>query len=710
MSRRIAALLLCFVLTAAFVPLCVRAEGEINLASGLPYTVMTGEPVTGSYGRFTENGVEFDVDKGQLTDSTTALLSEASAGWYRAFRAKSRLVSFDLGSICAVSGVKAGFLNVKNSGVYAPRYVNVYLSHDGENYTKIYEYLNDFPIWNTVPARCDIDFTLDRTYAARYVRIEFCTDIFCYCDEIQIMGKKTPDGTESDFTDSDPAEAKGYFKSLAGVSDVIKIYNGYYKSDRDTGLNTEEELLPYVAYLSQNGEIRDTMFDSVAFVPCHTDYPSGGRLVKTNGKPGAVMSDWELYHDMTFAEGYDLHALDATVGKVYEELGREGKFKVFLTMPYPTVLDGDFGDIDGDGVPEKCATLADRTAICAWYADKCVDSFAEAKFANLELAGFYWYREEVNYSDSDHEAELVSAVTAYVRSKKLVTLFDPFYLSTGYDHWQSLGFDGAVMQPNAAFYTGPDGYFKIEMLSEFAVSAYNNNVGVEIETEEPLLFTGNDYLKYGRDYESYLYYGCKTGYMDSLKTYYQGAGPGTFYLLCNAGTATPKGIYLRRLYDLTYRFIKGEYENAPPTFTVEDFETVSGAKRTVVDISVTDDDSYWGDVEILFPRMPEHGDVAAASSKHTLVYYADADFVGEDSFTVVVSDGFNRSEEVTVHVTVLSPEPAESSAVPSDPSESSDSDPAPASVPLWLIITLSALGAAVVIVAAILTAKRLKKK
>ena len=77
MSKRIAALLLCFVLTAAFVPLCVRAEGEINLASGLPYTVMTGEPVTGSYGRFTENGVEFDVNKGQLTDSTTALLSEA---------------------------------------------------------------------------------------------------------------------------------------------------------------------------------------------------------------------------------------------------------------------------------------------------------------------------------------------------------------------------------------------------------------------------------------------------------------------------------------------------------------------------------------------------------------------------------------------------------------------------------------------------------
>lgn len=89
------------------------------------------------------------------------------------------------------------------------------------------------------------------------------------------------------------------------------------------------------------------MFDAVAFVPCHGDYPSGGRLVKTNGRPGAVMSDWLLYLDNTFAEGLNLDALDKTVARGNEALGRDTPCKVFLTMPYPLTQDKPFGDIDG---------------------------------------------------------------------------------------------------------------------------------------------------------------------------------------------------------------------------------------------------------------------------------------------------------------------------------------------------------------------------
>lgn len=689
------------------ISLPVSAENEINLVEGLEYSIETGEPVTMSHGNFSEDGTDFDVDNGQLTDGKTATNNTSSEGWYRAFRSQSRIVGFDLGTICAVSRIEAGFLHAKAPAVYAPRYINVYLSDDGENYGTAIEYQTEYPLSSNVTERCDFAVELDGIYSARYVKVEFCCDIFAYCDEIRVIGSKTPDGTEKKVTPDNQSQSGGYFKELDGVTDIIKLYNGYYAPDDTVGILEESDILPYVAYLDTNGGIAGLMFDSVAFVPCHGDYPSGGRLVKTNGKPGAVMSDWELYFDYTFREGQDLHALDAVVGKVYGELGLKGKYPVYLTLPYPTVTESPFGDIDGDGLDEYCITLDERLAIVKWFADKCIRAFEDSDFENIELAGFYWLREEVNYSDSDHEDKLVIEINKYIEKKHLNTIFDAFYLSVGFDHWESLGFDGAVMQPNVAFsdvYT----YFELGMLEEFAQSAYGNNIGVEIETNEPSFFRGDDYLTAGFNYESYLYYGSKTGYMNSFKTYYQGANPGSFYDFCYADITTPRGIYLRRLYDLTYSFIHNVYKNEAPVVSVNDIELVAGDSRVMADISIVDSDSYWGDIQVEFPNAPKNGIVTVAASKKTLVYRADDGFVGEDSFTIRVSDGFNTSEEITVKVTVTAPEISESA-----PDVNSESDPTVdvghGEVPLWLIILLSVLVLAIIAVAAVMVIKHKNK-
>ncbi|MBQ9848583.1 MAG: DUF4855 domain-containing protein [Clostridia bacterium] len=709
MHKRIAFVLALLLLISPFAVAASAEEDEINLASGLEYIIETGEPVEYSYSNFIENGVEFDVDEGQLTDGKTALVSESSSGWYRAFRAKSRMITFDLGDVCAVSRIEASFLHLKNSGIYAPRYINVYLSDDGTEYGVAAEHETEFPLHSTEPARYEAVVELKKTYSARYVRVEFCCDIFAFCDEIEIYGSRELSGSEAKVRPQAKTEPAGYLKSLAGVTDIIKIYNGYYSPSPEIGIISEEDLLPYIAYINTSGEIAGLMFDSVAFVPCHGDYPSGGRLVKTNGKPGAIMSDWELYFEHTFKEGQDLDALDNVVGRVYGELGINKKFKVFLTLPYPTVMDKAFGDIDSDGLDEYCKTLDERVAIVKWFADKCISRFKENKYENIELAGFYWLREEVNYSDSDHEAELVKQINKYIDKKKLVSLFDPFYLSVGYDHWEELGFSGAVMQPNVAF--DVSSYFELSMLGEFAVTASENYLGVEIETDEPYAFRGDDYAEAGRNYESYLYYGYKTGYMNSLKTYYQGAGPGSIYDFCYSDISTPKGIYLRRLYDLTYSFINGTYKNLAPEVSVSDIEMVSGDKRSMVDIVITDPDSYWENVSIEFPTMPQHGRVASAAGKKTLIYSPDENFVGEDSFTVIVSDGFNYSEEITVKVTVSEPQSsvgAESSQ-PNGNENSGDNQQTDKGTPVWLIILISVLGAAIVAVAAAMIIKQAKK-
>ncbi|MBR5780173.1 MAG: DUF4855 domain-containing protein [Clostridia bacterium] len=685
------------------------AQTEENLVAGMEYTVESGEPTTMSYDNYVENGVKFDEDKGQLTDGKFAPVSESSEIWYKAFRSQSRLITFDLKSNCAITRIKASFFHNRPSGVYAPRYINVYLSDDGVNYQTVKKCDTDFDLTVSKASRYEFETALDESYSARYVKIEFSSDIFTFCDEIEVLGSKTLSGNEKSVTPDAQTDPKGYFESLDGVSDVIKLYNGYYAPHPEKAVLTEEGLLPYVGYVDTTGLVKGMMFDAVAFVPCHGDYPSGGRLVKTNGKPGAVMSDWELYFDCTFKEGQDIEALDKVVGRVYAELGIKDKYKVFLTMPYPTVLDKPFGDIDGDGIAENCKTLEERTAIIKWFADKCINAFAEKNYKNLELAGFYWYREEVNYSDSDHEVELVKAFNEYAESKKLRTIFDPFYLSTGFDHWEELGFSSAVMQPNVAF-TNKD-YFEIGMLGEFAQSVYNNHLGVEIETNEPSYFRGDDYMTAGYNYESYLYYGAKTGYMNSFKTYYQGAGPGSFYDFCYADTKTPRGIYLRRLYDLTFNFIHGTYSNVAPKVTVGDMELTEGDSRGMVDIVIDDADSYGGDIKIEFPSEPKNGSVTAAANKKSLIYRAYRGFVGEDSFTVVVTDGFNRSEEITVNVKVL---PLETSGEETDTESESSLDNTvtePADdkgMPIWLIALLAALGLAIVAVAAVMIFKHKK--
>lgn len=709
MYKKTAFILACFLLVPLFVFASSAEQEEINLASGLKYTIETGEPVEYSYSGYVENGVEFDIDEGQLTDGKTALLSESSSGWYRAFRAQSRLVTFDLGEVCAISRIRADFLHVKNSGIYAPRYINVFLSDDGNAFGVAAEKTLDFPLYSEEPSRFEAVVELNKTYSARYVKVEFCCDIFAFCDEISIIGSRELSGREAKVRPQTASEPAGYLRSLAGVTDIIKIYNGYYAPSPETGIISEEDLLPYIAYINVSGEIAGTMFDSLAFVPCHGDYPSGGRLVKTNGKPGAVMSDWELYFEYTFKEGQDLDALDRVVGRVYGELGINKKFKVFLTLPYPTVMDNAFGDIDSDGLDEYCKTLEDRLTIVKWYADKCIAQFRKNNYSNIELAGFYWLREEVNYSDSNHEAELVRAVNKYIDKKKLVSLFDPFYLSTGYDHWEELGFSGAVMQPNVAFPVSS--YFEIPMLGEFAETAAEKYLGVEIETNEPSVFRGDGYAEAGKNYESYLYYGYKTGYMNSLKTYYQGAGPGALYDFCYSDISTPKGIYLRRLYDLTYSFIKQTYKNLAPEVSVSDIEMVSGDKRATIDITINDPDSYWNNISVEFPAQPQHGRVASAAGNRKLVYSPDDGFVGNDSFTVMVSDGFNYSEEITVNVIVAEPDGGIGSELSqANVSEySNDRFQTEKGTPIWLIVLISILGAAIIAVAAAMIVKQAKK-
>ncbi len=706
MKKRITAFFLAFLINCIFLPnLSVFAVGEVNLAKDVKYSVSTGEPITLSYSGFSENGEKFETDNGQLSDGKLASASRDEGAWYRAYRGKSRTVVFDLSERVAVTGIKASFLNDKNEKITAPRYIKIFLSDDGVRYASASEQTIDYNSNVDEPTRAEFAVKLLRTYAARYVKIEYSVDVFSYCDEIEILGRKMLNGRETKVNPTNATQSSSFLTSVSGVTSIVKLNNGYIEDTSDISF-TEEKLLPYVAYVGINGELTGKMFDSILLSPFKTAYPSGGTLFADVEK-SAVMSDFELYFDYIFKDGGDLSVLDQTVGKAYAALGIKDKFKVFLSLPYPNVSETPFGDINSDGSDENSKTREERTAIAKWYINKCISAFLNNEYKNLTLAGFSWCCDEVEFSNSDHELEFIQNVNRYITQKRVQPILSFGYLHGGFDMWKELRFGGALMSSG---YSDPENGFPREMLAEYSGTLKNNSLGTEIELPSESRFGGDDYESACTEYENNLFYGYKTGYMASLKMFSE-SGDSAMNLFCRSDISTPKGIYLRRLYDMTYSFLRNTYKNKAPTISVSDLELIYGEERIMTEITVEDSDSHWDDLLIQFTEKPKNGKVTVSADKTTLIFHPDTGFIGEDSFSVRVTDGFNVSDEIKVTVTVkndavsdtLSPETSDS-----DMNESPNEEEK-ISVPPWLMILVIVLMSAMIAVAVAVIIKSLKK-
>ena len=107
-----------------------------------------------------------------------------------------------------------------------------------------------------------------------------------------------------------------------------------------------------VAYIDGNGVPKDVMFDSFLFLYNNAAFPSGGLPYKNNTK-----SDWEWVLSDLFEDGSNIKALNEAAGQVKESLGLSDdfKYKVTMTIYYPTKDFENFGDIDNDYIIGKVA-------------------------------------------------------------------------------------------------------------------------------------------------------------------------------------------------------------------------------------------------------------------------------------------------------------------------------------------------------------------
>ncbi len=534
-------------------------SGMVNLSRGEPYSITPLFSTKYSFSAPSFNPSEGTYhNSGQLTDGLLGSSTKYNDGQWQGYaRGGARTIILDMGRVNTVEQIQERFIQIAESDIYFPRRVTYSLSMNDSDWAVVGTVNSAVPpTSNTISTQTYKLSHLDDE--ARYVKMTFPVDIWVFADEFQVFGKKgiavgavVPRAIRAQRRVYTNAYCPPGSPEVGGTRDMVLIPNGYYKSKPSLGEISVDQLIPYVGYETRSGKITDFMFDAFLFTP-FGNAPSGG-VYGANLKKPTVLSDWTYYLNNTFNPQYNLSALNIATEKVKQILRKpDYKTKVEIAIPFPTPSATNFGDINGDGHSENLSNLSDRENVVKWYINQVMTRWNRAHFTNLKLVGFYWLQEQWFFVEGKKETALLRYTGHYVRSLGKVLNWIPFYQADGIEHWHSLGFDGAWLQPNYCFST-----FPVQELGEAANLSKKLGMGIEIEIHWDALT--NDTLR--AKYYSYLNWGLKKGYMtQAAHAYYQNAGPGTFFQSCMS-----KNPAIREVYDKTYEFIKGTYTRTSVT-------------------------------------------------------------------------------------------------------------------------------------------------
>ena len=381
--------------------------------------------------------------------------------------------------------------------------------------------------------------------------------------------------------------------------------------------------MPMVAYLDENGNVKDTFLDGFLYLPRHP-LPSGIAPHKETLK-----SDWEWLFETTFhgVEGFD--RLNELVGEVKQTLNRpDYKVQVYATILTVLETQTDFGDVDGDGVSENCYYEADRDKVVRWFVSKCLDEFEKGNYEHLEFGGFYWMHEEVVISE---QGEQILAQTAdIVHDMGSYFIWIPYYCAPRYYIGNDLGFDLVNMQANMVFDLNTPAW----RMDSAAILAKLRGMSVEMEHTWQATYDS----RYAKRYLEYLNKGYEYGYHEAINIFYDDGG--------NFSTmGFSKDTLCRIQYDATYHYTKGDLKVCPDVMETVKAET---GKNTVLYSELTNEAPY---AEFSVASMPEHGTVSV-SDDGSFAYYPDKDYTGTDRFTYTYNNLLGESEECVVDITV----------------------------------------------------------
>ncbi len=567
-----------------------------------------------------------------LTDGKRGGSNYADTAYFHITKGVKRYFVYDLGRLSEISKAVVGAYVFSEYGISYPDSIAVLLSEDGLVWqTVIYKTAAEFP--NAVNTRADISLDFAAAYKARFVKFALTVSSHIWLDEFEVWGtKEVTASAKTPKPDQNADFDKGYPSpdSLAGCENILLAYN--YKTENvAVGRTTKAGYLPYVGYYGNDGVLSDYFFDAYLYLPCMTVCPSGGRLYSGSDTP-SVMTDWLDYENDVFYENANVRALEEAVGEVKNALGDGGyQVKVFLSVFNPDVKCKAFGDINGDGKSEDMSVLADRKAVVKWWIDRQIDKYDSFAFANQKLVGFYWYDEALDLANQLNKETLLYALD-YIHSLGYLAIWIPYFQASGYTQWEKLGFDAANMQPNYMF----NAERTEQVLYDNATLAKLYGMGVEIEISGTALTTA----EYHDRYMAYLRVGAECGYMNSIKMYYQDAGPGVFYAAYKS-----ENPYIREIYDMTYKYAKSKLEVSGLKVSETAFDAVTGTQYKG-QITLEGETPFSAAVS----KCAKYGRVAV-SGDGKIIYTPMENFIGTDTFTVEISAGIITKEVIfTVNV------------------------------------------------------------
>lgn len=597
-----------------------EASGEYkNLILNKTQQIITAsEPTKGSYANNTK------VDSTLMTDGKKAATNDIHNGSFFKFcEGGGRIVIYDLEHISAVDKFTASFTQNFDWAVKAPETVQVCVSIDGSNW---YE-AGVMQRKSELAAVQSYELKLSKKVKARYVVFNFAVGAWAGCDEIEVFGTTSISGA------SEPSkyEKKTLLANqriepsdelLDGAKDQVLLYQ------RTDGFYNVDDLLPYLAYINADGEQVDTMFDSFLFLFIG-DFPVGGG----KAHDGGTKAGWEWAVEDAFKDGQNVTALNEAAGLVKQNLNlpADYKYKVSLTLYYPSTSVTDFGDIDGDGKSEDLSNLDERIKVMQWYVDLINETFESKNFENIELVGYYWFHEAIESTDKE-SIQLMNKVSDMVHKKDCTFFWIPYFTANGYNAWAEYGFDVAIMQPNYVFELETP----YSNVTNCATLTKLYGMGVEMEICSEVLVNKNFFRKYMQ----YLAGGVEYGYMnDCIIMYYQGVYD--FRDACNSDS-----VMGRMVYDTTYHFIKGDMQyNPDPVANI----TVDADKNSPYTGKIDFANDNLRELEIYM--YPDHGSVTV-NQDGSFIYYPEKDYTGEVKFSFIYSEylGWSDPCEVTINV------------------------------------------------------------
>lgn len=542
--------------------------------------------------------------------------------WVRFFGSSSRLIVIDLGKTSAVSSFETHFLFSDSMWIEIPKVIRFSVSEDGKKWYDAVCFKDLQPTGKE--SMLPITYTLEKPVKARYVSLYFtCTQNFT--DEIIVNGTKSIKNAVPAATLGEPFgidaddSVIGYLRPdqnlLGGVRDVILLYhNGKVIMDSDF-------LLPYIAYLDKDGNIRDTMFDGFLFLPEVRALPGGG--CPDGGK--TFKTDWEGLYDNIFQEGVNMDALEKTAEKVANELHlKDFRLKTYVTIVniHPEV--DNFGEVDGRML--DLSKLEDCKKAVEWYVRKTREKFDSMHYKHLDLCGFYWFSEQL----SGVYANIVPAVAEQIHSMGEQFFWIPWFCAPGFTNWKQYGFDVCCMQPNYAFNVGiPEDRL---LSNDQLVRKYGLCYEMECWGK---LFTDRMFL---RKYMNYMKQGALQGYCDAINMYYQDHDD--FGRCCHSDDPS-----IRLMYDYQHAYVKNELPLVPEKPADAEF---TAQKNTVLAGSIGNGSPVRSYKLVL---SPAHGCVTV-SEDGFFTYHPEEGFTGDDAFIYCVNDYLCDSADVTVRITV----------------------------------------------------------